>query len=302
MAHFDGFIKYFKKTEELLHSDDIIKKNYKKSIYKSFIDDKHYEEVHVENDNGMIYLWVQNHGEGNDNTYQSIFDLKDIEMIYINYMYFMLEPLNYITEINNCLIIGLGAGQLSMILKKIIPNLNMDIVELNPIMYDIVRSFDTHIIDTLNNKKNINYHIQNGITFLQKYNELYDLISIDLDGIQAYENFDFHLISDILTKNGIFVSNVYSDSGLDVIKDTTITKLLNENFKYVKKYIIYSGKPFDKPSKNYVFICMNKYEPDLFNTVVKNKLGEYKYINKLIEIWHSQQIDDVVFEIEKIIN
>jgi len=159
---------------------------------------------------------------------------------YVNYFFLASAMKN---DIKNILILGMGAGYFVNQLKSILPQVNkIDVVEINPELPDIaVKYFDFQ-------ENEINLHFQDARVFARNSSEKYDLIILDVfsESGMAYRFMTKEFleeISNILTSDGIFVSNVFGLTDIDsenniIFKSLfkTYTSVFNDNLIFPTNY------------------------------------------------------------------
>jgi len=131
---------------------------------------------------------------------------------YVNYFFLASAMKN---DIKNVLILGMGTGYFVNQLKTILPEVNkIDVVEINPELPDIaVKYFDFQ-------ESGIKLYFQDARVFARNSPEKYDLIILDIfsEAGMAYRFMTKEFleeISNILTSDGIFVSNVFGLTDID---------------------------------------------------------------------------------------
>lgn len=165
--------------------------------------DTFYHRIRVEEDEEARYMYF-------DRTLQSAMNLKDpaaLRLIYSRYtsLAFAFRP-----DAKKMLLIGLGGGSIPKKLQKEFPNLEMDVVEIDP---EVIQIAKTHF--NVRESKNLRLHAQDGRLFLARSAHQYDIIMIDAyysDAMPfhlATKEF-FELAQRKLTSNGILVANLIS--------------------------------------------------------------------------------------------
>jgi spermidine synthase len=203
------------------------------------------------------------------NIYQSMYNIYDIQKFYLNYMYILYTCINYITKIDKVLIIGLGGGQLPMLLKYHFPYIQVKIIEL-----------DASVIKAANymgfsESDKIKVIVGDGIDYCNNSTETdYDVCIIDLDAGSTVEKFNYEKVSKVINKNGVIGINYFNRSK----QPESLSKKLIPYFKTIKIY----------PSNvNYVYICKLDNDPilnlPLTYQTVNDLLKQHKYIHQIIE-------------------
>lgn len=202
----------------------------------------------------------------NSDIIQSQYDVNNIDKIYLSYLYYIIIFPLYVPKIESILLVGLGGGYLAMFIKKYFPNSSIDIVEINDAVLEGAKSmgFDD---------QKFNLYIEDVRIFIEKNkNKKYDVIIIDLDSTESFNNFNFNIYSQMLTENGMLVINICC-SYKEIIH-TELTKY----FKYIKTF--FSGS-------NFIYLCQNNI--DKLNTIkqvttedIQRIYPTYKYADELV--------------------
>ncbi len=135
-------------------------------------------------------------------------DLYSGNVPYINY--FLISCLLN-TNIKNVLMLGMGTGIIANAFEEVIPDLErFDIVDINPKVLSIAQEYFG-----FKETSKIKVHIQDAVDFVQNAETKYDVVILDI-GNSCGIYYDFNTeeflgkLSDLLTENGILVSNVIS--------------------------------------------------------------------------------------------
>ena len=167
---------------------------------------------------------------------QAQIDLKSLDHPCVNYIQLMILSLIYfplnINEIN-ILIIGLGGGTLPKALRKVLPNVKITIVEIDPLVYEIAKKYFHFQLDS-----KMKIHFVDGRKFLEdRSNEfVYDLIFFDAydfnSGLPSHMKTQefFELIRNSLNpKGGLFILNLVCIYQSYFIVKQTILSVFGEN-------------------------------------------------------------------------
>ena len=183
-------------------------------------------------ESGITKFWF----DGDEDSYQSMYNIDDHSEFYLTYIPLLVSFLDDITKFNNCLIIGLGGGQIPMYINKKFPQVIIDVVEIDPNVIEVSK------LSGFNHTDKLKIHLQDGILFINNSLLLYDAIIMDLDDISSYDGFNFSNIKKILNSNGVLAINAYNKSK----KDGLLSDKIRDNFKNIV---------FHSLSYNDVFIC-----------------------------------------------
>lgn len=183
-----------------------------------------------------------------------------------NYEYYMLSGLLIKNQPENYLLIGFGGGYTAKLLLKLLPNINLDIVEYSDEMIHVGKKYFNFI-----SSPNTNIYINDGVEYIKNLREKkYDIISIDAFNGDGYipENFltdsFFNKIKEHLTENGLLIIN-------SILESITVKNLLEKIFDYFICITIAGNKINNQNSYdnlmnnineriNYVFIAsMNNF-------------------------------------------
>lgn len=218
--------------------------------------------------NGMSYMWFSDDMEQSiPKSYQSLYNKYDLEKFSLTYFYPLFTFLNYMTDPKTCLCIGLGGGHIPLFLQKKFPNMHISVVEIDKSVYDVAKHMG--FIE----EKYTKIYIENGITFIANTGDKYDIIIIDLDGEESFEDFDFGNVSEALNNDGMLAINCYSQTKMNDLKNH-----LKSNFVCIKHYEL---------KNNSIYLCaknLDKFEL-MIKPITQNTLSPIfnKYRNEFIE-------------------
>jgi spermidine synthase len=123
----------------------------------------------------------------NESYFDSIVDLKDPDVMPVPYARIMPAALLYPETTKRVLMIGLGAGSISTYLGRAMPDIQIDVVELDPgVIAAGKRYFGLH------ETEKVRFIESDGRVYLTRHKDLYDLILLD-----AYRELGvpFHLLT-----------------------------------------------------------------------------------------------------------
>jgi hypothetical protein len=278
--NYNKYIKYLyknEKTSNLLHSkyqqggNNIIK--IKSNIYK------YYDYIYViTKNNGVSYMkFVKGDSIDNEDAYQSMYNKNDLDNFYLSYFSPLLSCFDYVNSdyIKKILIVGLGGGHIPMFLRSKLPDLFIDVVEIDENVINAAQHMGFVSDDMLH------VTIDDGSKYIKSkamMNELekYNIIIMDLDGKESFESFDFIDVKNSLTDEGILAINSYNG---EFGKSDLLDRLKCE-FKLIKYYkIVY----------NDIFLCTNNLSlreimitPITFSHV-SNVFSNFKYLDQHID-------------------
>jgi spermidine synthase len=122
-----------------------------------------------------------------DSHFDSIVDLKDPDDLPVPYTRIMSAALLYPESTKHILMIGLGAGSISTYLGRAIPDVQIDVVELDP---GVIEAGEKYF--GLEQTDKVHFIENDGRVYLNRHKDLYDLIIVD-----AYRELGipFHLLT-----------------------------------------------------------------------------------------------------------
>jgi spermidine synthase len=145
--------------------------------------------------------------EGGD---QSCVDLRDPNRVVHEYIRFLPVGLLFTPESPRTLMVGLGGGRAVKVLLDHDPALQMDVVEINPVVVEVAaRYFDTAPSERLR------IHVADGRSFFEGRSERWDMVMLDAFG---NDFIPFHLttaeylrlLSQHLSPRGAVVANLWT--------------------------------------------------------------------------------------------
>ncbi len=139
---------------------------------------------------------------------QSLLNLDDPAQVPMSCLRFAAMGLAFAPSIKRLAVIGLGGGGFSMLLRRALPDAEIDAVEIDPVVVRVARE---HF--GLREDAQLRVHVGDGATFLQQSTVPYDLIFLD-----AYNAHDipehlrtqafFQMVRGKLTPTGVVIANV----------------------------------------------------------------------------------------------
>ncbi len=229
------------------------------------------------------------------NTYQAGFVDTDFYKGNLPYVNYFLIPYLMNPNAKNILLVGMGTGKIVKDYEVLFEDLdNIDVVDIEENILDIAQDyFEFKASDKFN------FHLQDGIAFLNFNKKKYDIIVVDVannEGIDSRFLEDGYLqkISRSLKRDGIFVSNLCSSAEFEHPKNIFLPQILAKYKKIFKNVYTYRGDYSDKvyyksffdlderviDVTNVILISSNKsYDSDEFKELKKEDLEKYLKIN-----------------------
>ena len=178
-----------------------------------------YNDVFVEKRGPLLALTTR---VGNEKFFHSIVNLKDPDDMPAPYTRLITAGLLYPPNIRHVLMVGLGAGSISTYLGRAMPDVQIDVVELDPGVITAGRKYFG-----LKETDKVRFIESDGRVYLNRSKERYDLIVLDAFrelGIPFHlltREF-YELIKQRLAPGGAVASNVAANTRLYVASLTTL--------------------------------------------------------------------------------
>ncbi len=198
-----------------------------------------YRNIFVTEDGDLRCLTFRRASAG---TRQTCITLKDPLYLYFPYARMMMGALYLNPDPKHVLIIGLGGGTLPMGIRSLMPDAEIDVVEIDAAVVKAAREYFTFKDDP-----KLKVHVEDGRVFVKKTmktNTKYDLIMLD-----AFED-DYipeHLLTQeflqevksIMTPGGVIAANTFSSSGLYPYESATYASVFGKfyNLKAANRVI-----------------------------------------------------------------
>jgi len=143
-----------------------------------------YNDVFVEKRGPLLALTTR---VGDEKFFHSIVNLKDPDDMPAPYTRLITAGLLYPPNIRHVLMVGLGAGSISTYLARAMPNVQIDVVELDPGVIEAGKKYFG-----LQETDRIHFIESDGRVYLNRNKDLYDLVLLD-----AYRELGvpFHLLT-----------------------------------------------------------------------------------------------------------
>ena len=168
-----------------------------------------FNDIFVIERENLREMWFQGKGKF---YLQTRVDLNRPDELALIYTRLLLAPLMWNPVPSRLLMIGLGGGVLPRFLSEVYPDLEMDVVEVDPRVTELARQF-------FNFKESLNLRVfeDDGRAFVKQQRRKYDLVILDAfkGGSVPYhlKTAEFYQeIAQSLTEEGILVTNLYGKS------------------------------------------------------------------------------------------
>ena len=161
----------------------------------------------TENERGLRTLRFEQGGAR-----QSVVKVGDPDHLELPYAHVMPVGLAFVEKPRQVLVVGLGGGTVPSFLHKHFPSMNLDVVDIDPIVVQVAKEFFGFREDD-----RLRAYAEDGRKFIEQRPRRYDIIFLDAFGA---ENVPYHLatreflesVRAALTPEGIVVGNIWSRS------------------------------------------------------------------------------------------
>lgn len=222
-------------------------------------EDSPYQQVRIREDDLFRYLIL-------DRTFHAVMWKAEPVTLFLPYSQLMVASLAWVQEPKRGLILGHGGGSLAKWLADRWPDLELDVVEFDPVVvrmaaeYFSYRAPDSHHI-----------YVRDGRMFLNSTNQMYDVIWVD---VFARHMIPFHLttaeffaaLRAHLKPEGVLAVNLASsgESG-DILRANAVVQTMKQSFQVVEAYgvkgpwvsrgkaenlIFFAGLPIERISRS----------------------------------------------------
>ena len=198
-----------------------------------------YRNIMVTDEDGLRCLTFRRLGSGDR---QTCYRLKDPKELVFPYARMMIGSLYLNPDPARILIIGLGGGTLPMTLRDLLPDAQINVVEIDPAVVKVARTYFNFKDDA-----KMTVSVEDGRVFVKrqmKTDAKYDLIMLD-----AFED-DYipeHMLTkefltevkSLLTPDGVLAANTFSSSRLYPFESVTYTAVFGPfyNLKLANRVI-----------------------------------------------------------------
>ena len=195
-------------------------------------EDSPYQQVRVHDEKDLRFLVL-------DNTFHAIMWQPDPVRLALPYSQMMMAALALHPEPRRGLILGQGGGSIAKWLERHWPELELDVVEMDPSVVEAAEKFFDYRAPP-----NHHVYVQDARVFLARTTTQYDIIWVD---VFARHQIPFHLttteffaeLREHLSAEGVVALNLASsDSGLDRIRAEAVISTLHTSFPHVEAYSI----------------------------------------------------------------
>ena len=228
-------------------------------------EDSPYQQVRIRDDDLFRYLIL-------DRTYHAVMWKADPIALFLPYSQLMVASLALVPEPKRGLILGHGGGSLAKWLAHRWPELDLDVVEIDPAVVRMAEEYFSYRPPLQHH-----VHVRDARVFLNSTDQRYDLIWVDAF---ARQMIPFHLttveffaeLRTHLAPNGILAVNLASSGeGGDLLRANAVVQTMRRSFPNVESFAAKGPwKSSQERSENLVFFAGSQGEQLQLSTIVTN--------------------------------
>ena len=225
-------------------------------------EDSPYQQVRIRDDDLFRYLIL-------DRTYHAVMWKADPIALFLPYSQVMVASLALVPEPKRGLILGHGGGSLAKWLAHQWPELELDVVEIDP---TVVRMAEEYFSYRPPSRHHV--HIRDARVFLNSTDQVYDLIWVDAF---ARHMIPFHLttveffaeLRTHLAPNGVLAVNLASSGeGGDLLRANAVVQTMRSSFPNIESFAVKGPwKSSQERSANLVFFAGSPLEQQTLSTI-----------------------------------
>jgi spermidine synthase len=228
-------------------------------------EDSPYQQVRIRDDDLFRYLVL-------DRTFHAVMWKADPVALFLPYSQLMVASLALAPEPKRGLILGHGGGSLAKWLAHRWPELELDVVEFDPVVVRMAEEYFSYRPPLQHH-----VHVRDARVFLNSTERTYDLIWVDAF---ARHMIPFHLttveffaeLRAHLAPNGILAVNLASsgEEG-DLLRANAVVQTMRRSFPHVESFAVKGPWPSPQTrSENLIFFAGTPLEAHTLSTMVAN--------------------------------
>jgi spermidine synthase len=228
-------------------------------------EDSPYQQVRIRDDDLFRYLVL-------DRTFHAVMWRADPVALFLPYSQLMVASLALMPEPKRGLILGHGGGSLAKWLAYRWPELELDVVEFDPVVVRMAEEYFSYRPPPQHH-----VHVRDARVFLNSTDKVYDLIWVDAF---ARHMIPFHLttveffaeLRAHLSPNGILAVNLSSSGeGGDLLRANAVVQTMRRSFPNVESFAVKGPwKSAQTRSANLIFFAGAPIEQHTISTIVAN--------------------------------
>ena len=228
-------------------------------------EDSQYQQVRIRDDDLFRYLVL-------DRTFHAVMWKADPVALFLPYSQLMVASLAFVPEPKRGLILGHGGGSLAKWLAYRWPELELDIVELDPTVVRMAEEYFSYQPPPQHH-----VHVGDARMFLNSTERMYDFIWVD---VFTRHMIPFHLttmqffaeVRAHLMPNGILAVNLASSGeGGDLLRANAVMQTMRRSFPNIESFGVKGPWNFSRTrSENLIFFAGAPLERHTLPTIVAN--------------------------------
>jgi spermidine synthase len=245
-------------------------------------EDSPYQQVRVRDDDLFRYLIL-------DRTWHAVMWKSDPLTLFLPYSHLMVATLALTPEPKRGLILGHGGGSLPKWLARYWPELELDIVEVDPVVVRMAEEYFGY-------KPPANHHVfvKDGRAFLQHTDATYDLIWVDAF---ARHMIPFHLttvefyaeVRNRLNPNGVLAVNLASSGeGGDLMRASAVVQTLKTSFPVIETFAVKGPwRTIQSKAENLLFFAgdpVSRTSPEEYIALVESLIQKRRLPQEAISL------------------
>jgi len=212
-------------------------------------EDSPYQQVRIRDDELFRYLIL-------DRTFHAVMWKAEPVTLFLPYSQLMVASLAWVAEPKRGLIFGHGGGSLTKWLAQRWPELELDVVEFDPVVVRMAEEFFSYRPPPQHH-----VYVRDARVFLNATNRTYDLIWVDAF---ARHMIPFHLTTEEffwelrahLAPNGVLAVNLASSGeGGDLLRANAVVQTMKQSFPTIESYAVKGPWPSKTKAENLIFFA-----------------------------------------------
>ena len=249
-------------------------------------EDSPYQQVRIRDDDLFRYLVL-------DRTFHAVMWKADPVTLFLPYSQLMVSSLALVSEPKRALILGHGGGSFAKWLGRYWPELELDIVEFDPVVVRMAEEFFSYRAPPQHH-----VYVRDARAFLNGTTQRYDLVWVDAF---ARHMVPFHLttqefFSELrthLTANGVLVVNLASsgNSG-DLLRANAVVQTMRQSFPIIDTYAVKGPWPSNTKAENLLFFAGQPVEHQTetdFVTKVAHMVEQQRLPPEALALLHTRR-------------
>jgi spermidine synthase len=252
-------------------------------------EDSPYQQVRIRDDDLFRYLVL-------DRTFHAVMWKADPLPLFLPYSQLMVASLALVPEAKRGLILGHGGGSLAKWLAARWPELQLDVVEFDPVVVRMAEEYFSY-----HARPQHHVHVRDARAFLNQTSNVYDLIWVDAF---ARNMIPFHLttaeffseLRSHLAPNGVLAVNLASSGeGGDLLRANAVVQTMRQSFPAIESFAVKGPwKSVKTKSVNLIFFAgapLAQYSTSDFVDKMKPLIAQQRLPFEAIALLHTHRTE-----------